>query len=160
MKRFRFRLQRLLDLSHRREEIARRAAGACLRALHEAESALTMGRSERARADAEIARLHAIGAITPRDMLLHHAHLRALDAKLIAMRSSVDDARKSFEVAQREHIDTKRSVILYERSRETRREEWREATSKEEAVAMEETASLRFLRKTRLAAAMRGDGSK
>lgn len=148
MQKFRFRLQKILDLAKKRAEAARREAGQALLAATRAEEAVEMERAVRAAADEELSERLLLGIVEPQEILRRHAHARLLDQRIGQAEHRAEEARQAYQRARSEADARRKEEILLERARENRLDVWREDAKKSELEFMEETASVRWLRAT------------
>lgn len=147
MRRFEFRLQRVLDLAGRSEEAARRAAAEALAELRRAEDA---ERTARTRVEAtlfEISTRLSGGSIEPGALKLlqsclvreqEHVATRAGETSLAASRH-----RELHEVM----IEKRRELLALERARENAWETWRAESEKNELHEIEDVTAGRTVRR-------------
>lgn len=147
MKRFRFRLAKLLDLAHRRAEEARRLVGAALRALDAAERELTAARAMRADAERRFAAKLSEGVILARDIVTHQAHLSMLATRVSALAKRAAELTAAYDRAQADLAEKRRRELLFERARDEKRQSWREEAEKDELAQLDEIAAQRFIRR-------------
>jgi flagellar export protein FliJ len=146
MQKFRFRLQKLLELAKKRADAARREAGRALTALTAAEEKVVAARAACTAAARELEARLLEGAVDAIEIMHHHAHARRLDAFVRTTEERATTARLEYERASAEAAERRREELLLERARENRLETWREEAKKAELEFMEETASVRWMR--------------
>lgn len=144
MKRFRFRLAKLLDLAHRDADEARRAAGAALSALKTAEDRLEAGYLERTTAEAQLAKELSGGAIDLRSVLSRQEHITVIGERIVRLKAEVAQKQAAYDRARETVAEKRGKELLFERERDKKWDEWREEAAKAEMAQMDETAMLRF----------------
>ena len=143
MKRFRFRLERVLGLKKRAEKAARLELGRALSALAAARKRLEESERACALLEEEEGRLSAegrIGALPLQRALLSYA--RAFREKAGEEAAA---AERELEKAREEWREAKKEARSLEILRERAYRTWREEALKEEARELDEIGRLRFL---------------
>lgn len=144
MKRFRFRLAKLLDLAHRDADEARRAAGAALAALQTAEARLEAGYADRAAAEALLAKDLSGGAIDLRSVLSRQEHITVIGERIVRLKADTAKKLAAYDRAREVVAEKRGKELLFERERDKKWEEWRDEAAKVEMAQMDETAIQRF----------------
>lgn len=135
MKRFAFRLQRILDLRERiRDE--RRQELVARRAEYEQQMAILLD------IERELSRdfVEAAGTYSASGFLLAGAYVARLRAKRVEQQSRVSAAEQAMEQARMLYIEASRDAQALERLKERRKEEHLEASLREEGQMLDEVA--------------------
>lgn len=149
MKKFEFRLQRVLELAERTEEAARRAAADALAGLRLAEEAERKGRERVDATLVEIAGQLASSSIEPGSLQLLQACLarEQEQTRFLAAETSLAEGRHGelHEVM----IEKRRELLALERAREKAWDGWRAEAEKLELEEIEDVTSGRTARRIR-----------
>ena len=143
MKRFRFRLERVLGLKKRAEKAARLELGRALSAVNAAQARLRESERACALLEEEEVRLSAegrIGALPLQGALLSYAR-----AFLERAREEAAAAERELEAARQGWREAKKEARSLELLRERAYRAWQEKTWKEEDRELDEIGRLRFL---------------
>lgn len=143
MKKFSFRLQKLLDLSRRREEEARSAMAKKLAEVRAVEEELEAARERVQSAFEEMGIGLSKDRIAPRDIQLLQGWLARAEAAQQVVEERLAREERAYEKARELMTERRRELLGYERGREKAQDEWREEAQKEELAWMEEVASTR-----------------
>ncbi|MFO7171559.1 MAG: flagellar export protein FliJ [Bacillota bacterium] len=139
MKRFRFRLQRLLDLREQEVDAARRQLAAARQAVAAAEAGLrTVESLVRRRLD-DAARQEALGS-PALDFVLRRLQIAGLLRTLAEARAGLEAARQVEAGRRQELVAALGRARTLERLRDRRREEWRAEAARAEQAELDELA--------------------
>ncbi|MCG0237971.1 MAG: flagellar export protein FliJ [Firmicutes bacterium] len=139
MKRFRFRLQRLLDLREQEVDAARRELAAARQAVATAEAGLrTVEGLVRRRLD-DAARQEALGS-PALDFVLRRLQIAGLLRTLAEARAGLEAARQVEAERRQELVAALGRARTLERLRDRRREEWRAEAARAEQAELDELA--------------------
>ncbi len=143
MSRFKFRLQRLLDLRHKKEQ---EAASAVAAARSAAEAAVMREDDLSARRDATRQELLPAEGQTVRVSHLHEVAflVRALDERVLDARKVTEAAERSVQEKLGELGDAMRDRRVLDRLKDRRSEEWRVEDARLEREVMDAIARDRF----------------
>lgn len=147
MKRFEFRLERLLGLKRQEADAARLDVSHTLRSLQAAERLLADAVAKRRQAEVDLA--SALGgdwSANAYRLLRLEKWLSALIEREAQASQQVHSQTGAYESARQELARRERRAQGLERVREERVEEWRSEYEKDELALMEETATVRFIR--------------
>jgi flagellar export protein FliJ len=142
MKRFAFRLQKILDLRHAREKLKLADLGREQQRLLREQQKLTLFRDE------EQSQMDDIRSDRgqPFSIWLQQANCRYLVriGRVIEFQvGRVHEQTRSVETARGRYVEAHRDTQVLERLRDKRREEWTQETLHEEAVILDEIGSRR-----------------
>ena len=146
MKKFRYRLQKILDLARREEDSARLETAEVLQALKRAER---RERSLREQVDETMALIQAAltnPSFDPRELARVHAELRVEESLLLSRTEERRDAEAGYEKVRAMLAEKRKKVLTLEKARERALDEWRAEADKEEAERLEEVAIQRHVR--------------
>ena len=143
MKRFSFRLQKLLDLARRREEEARSVMARKLGEVRNAETAVDQARERVREAFADMSASLGGTRIEPREIDLMQRWLARTEETQRRLEERLAKEELAFENARALMTERRRELLGYERGREKALDDWREVAGREEAAWMEEVASTR-----------------
>ncbi|MCB9834130.1 MAG: flagellar export protein FliJ [Planctomycetes bacterium] len=146
MKRFSFRLQKLLDLSRRREEEARGAMARQLAELRAAEERLEQARKRLDEGFARMSQSLARPRIEPAEIGLLQNWLARAEKAQKSLEARLEQEERAYERARAVMIERRKELLGLERGRDKALEDWREEAGREEAAQMEEVASSRHQR--------------
>ena len=143
MSRFKFRLQRLLDLRHRREQDA---AGAVAAARSAAEAAAHRAHDLSEQRDATRQELLPVKGQTVRVAELHEIVflVRALDDRVADANKATDAAERSVQEKLGELSDAMRDRRILDRLKDRQSDEWRVEDARQEREVMDSIARDRF----------------
>jgi flagellar FliJ protein len=138
MKRFKFRLQRILDIREQIRDEARQELGRRNAVLAHEQSVLRG-------LEAELLRLNAgeNGIVTARELLLTGAYAQRIQKLIEQQALKVEEARKAIVEAQERYIQANKDAKALEMLREKRRAEYDHEVLKEEINQLDEVATQR-----------------
>ncbi len=143
MKRFRFRLQRMLELSRKKEEAARRHLAHTLSELTRAEDEERLADEELRRGAAAFLRKAAETGIEARILRDYQRHIMLLESKKRLAEDRCGALERDVESARLELLETRREVLSLDKARERALETWKSEALRDELQTMEETAAFR-----------------
>lgn len=147
MRKFEFRLQRVLDLAERAEELARRDAAQALSRLHSAEEAEA---GCRARVDATLAEITdrlGAGDIDPARMRVMHACLAREQEQVRLHKVMTVEAEARHSELHDIMTEKRRELLALERAKENAWETWRAEAAKAELEEIEDVTAGRYARR-------------
>jgi flagellar FliJ protein len=138
MKRFKFRLQRILDIREQIRDEARQELGRRNAALTQEESVLKG-------LEAELLRLNAgeNGIVTASELLLTGAYAQRIQKLIEQQALKVEEARKAVVEAQERYIQANKDAKALEMLKDKRRAEYDHEVLKEEINQLDEVATQR-----------------
>jgi flagellar FliJ protein len=138
MKRFKFRLQRILDIREQIRDEARQELGRRNAALAQEESVLKG-------LEAELLRLNAgeNGIVTASELLLTGAYAQRIQKLIEQQALKVEEARKAVVEAQERYIQANKDAKALEMLKDKRRAEYDHEVLKEEINQLDEVATQR-----------------
>lgn len=138
MKRFKFRLQRILDIREQIRDEARQELGRRNAALAHEQSVLRG-------LEAELLRLNAgeNGIVTASELLLTGAYAQRIQKLIEQQALKVEEARKAVVEAQERYIQANRDAKALEMLKDKRRAEYDHEVLKEEINQLDEVATQR-----------------
>ncbi|MEE9391627.1 MAG: flagellar FliJ family protein [Planctomycetota bacterium] len=143
MKKFHFRLQRLLELESKRSEAARRQLALALRRLENAKDVEFSTRKELERVTSQLQRGFAAKKITPFELKLRQDALHIMEKKLSECHELVRREEQHCEKARQFMIEQRRRVVTFERMRERELETWNKSRERWDANVLDEFAARR-----------------
>lgn len=149
MKRFRFRLQKVLDVRELGLTDAQRALATALALLEQAEQVRALRACERDAAEARIAGQLGAPAFEARFLLALHEDLACADRALTAARVAAARAARQVETARDEVLKKRTEVESLQLMRERAEKLWEEDMRRQEMADMDELASVRHQRRAR-----------
>ncbi|MCA9322801.1 MAG: hypothetical protein KDB53_18815 [Planctomycetes bacterium] len=146
MKKFRFRLQRLLEIARRREEAARREAGNALQDLRRLEEAVAQGEETLREAQAFVRQSITQGSARPGLLEGLQLSLARTEARLCIQKTDCVLGEARYEECRQQMASQRRELLVLEKAREKALEAWRDEAQREELALMEEAALIRYRR--------------
>ncbi len=143
MKRFRFRLQRLLELSRKKEEAARRHLARALAELTRVEKEERAAEDRLGEQTAAFLQTAAGAEVNPRLLQAYQRHIMLLEAGRRVARERCEKIERDVEDARVALLETRREVLALDKARERALETWKSEALREELQTMEETAAYR-----------------
>ncbi|HGY91733.1 MAG TPA: hypothetical protein ENK43_11235 [Planctomycetes bacterium] len=143
MKRFRFRLQRMLELSRKKEEAARRHLAGTLAELTRAEDEERAAWGRLRRQSTAFLQTAAAAGVNPRLLQAYQGHIVLLEARRRVAVELREKIERDVESARLALLETRRDVLALDKARERALETWKSEALREELQTMEETAAYR-----------------
>ena len=150
MKKFSFRLQRLLNLAKRKEELARTETARSLNQLRLAESAFKDAKNSVQSANTDLSSSFADGSIEPRNVEFLYQWLANAELKQAELEVKLAEEEKAYEKVREMMIERRKELLSLEKSQERAWEKWQEESNRSELESMEEIASFRHQSKKRV----------
>ena len=149
MKKFSFRLQRLLDLARSQEELARTETARSLGRLRLAEDAFKIARDSVQGAKDDIARSFEYGTIAPNNVEFLYKWLANAESRQEELEKRLIEEEKAYEKVREIMIKRRRELLSLEKAQQRSWENWEEENRREELNSLEEIANFRHLAKKR-----------
>ncbi len=140
MKRFEFRLQKLLELARRREDFARRELAVALSGVRRAEALEAEARDAVRTAAREITELVGEGGLDPVDLEMRQTCLRSTERRVERRVAERELAEMAYEQKRVSMLAERRQMLALERAREHAHEDWRYGADRKELEEMDEIA--------------------
>ncbi len=149
MKKFSFRLQRLLDLAKSQEELARSETARSLNQLRLAEVAFQGAKDSVQNATQDISQSFTKGPITPSNVEFLYQWLANAELKQAELETRLAEEEKAYEKVREIMIERRKELLSLEKAQEKAWERWNEENMRKEQESMEEIASFRHQTKRR-----------
>ncbi len=149
MKKFSFRLQRLLDLAKGQEELARTETARSLGRLRLAESAFHEAKESVETANQDISQSFSHGSIDPNNFEFLYRWLANAELKQAELEEKLAKEEQAYEKVREMMIRRRKELLSLEKAQEKAWERWQDENSRKEQESMEEIASFRHLAKKR-----------
>ncbi|MFT7617189.1 MAG: flagellar export protein FliJ [Planctomycetota bacterium] len=150
MKKFAFRLQRLLDLAKSQEEMARSETARSLNTLRLAETAFDGAKKSVQVATHDIAHSFSSGPISPNNVEFLYRWLATAELKQAELEKRLAEEERAYEKVRELMIKRRKELLSLEKAQEKAWTRWHEENNRKEQESMEEIASFRHLTKKRI----------
>ena len=140
MKRFKFRLQRVMDAKLSEERLRQRELGEALAYLQEQEAKLTQLEEELAEEERQ-QRERIKGAMRAGDALLQHSWYRELRTRIRQQGEELNKAAVKVEESRQRLVEVSKDKKVLERLKEKRQEEHRKATLTETQAMLDDVGA-------------------
>ena len=149
MKKFSFRLQRLLDLARSQEELARSETAQSLGRLRMAEDAFKEARDSVREAKDDISHSLQGGSMAPGSAEFLYKWLANAESRQQELEERLIEEEKAYEKVREIMIKRRRELLSLEKAQQRSWENWEEENRREELNSLEEIANFRHLAKRR-----------
>lgn len=150
MKKFAFRLQRLLDLAKSQEEMARSETARSLNTLRLAENAFDGAKKVVQDATQDIAHSFSDGPISPNNVEFLYRWLATAELKQAQLEERLAEEERAYEKVREMMIKRRKELLSLEKAQEKAWTRWQEENNRKEQESMEEIANFRHLTKKRI----------
>ena len=143
MKKFSFRLQKLLDLAKGQEELARTETARSLGRLRLAETAFDQAKTSVQSATRDISHSFTQGPIDPANVEVLYRWLANAELKQVELEEQLAQEEAAYEKVREMMIRRRKELLSLEKAQEAAWGRWQEENNRSEQESMEEIASFR-----------------